>query len=328
MYAIFPCPCKPQAACRPQTALALYCIPIAFLNDLFRPTSFAVNPPTPHPPPPPRRTRSHTPPFWQADRPYLHEHNISDARFRLLGYIMAFLAGAINAGGFFAFARYTSHVTGSMSLMADMVYLEEWETVLTALVSVVCFILGAAHAGWVIFWTQQLRFRGSFGLSLWLEALYLLVFGIFGITALDVGVGIAGVVLPSLALFLLCFIMGMHNTVMTLLSGGAIRSTHMTGSATDLGIELAKAVYYAKPSHPRLPHIRVNRPKMKLLAGMMAAFLVGGLVGVWGYRTVGHHFALPVSAVLLILGAGSVGYDVKLRLKWLLLRVYRRGKIR
>lgn len=328
MYAIFPCPCKPQAACRPQTALALYCIPIAFLNDLFRPTSFAVNPPTPHLPPPPRRTRSHTPPFWQADRPYLHEHNISDARFRLLGYIMAFLAGAINAGGFFAFARYTSHVTGSMSLMADMVYLEEWETVLTALVSVVCFILGAAHAGWVIFWTQQLRFRGSFGLSLWLEALYLLVFGIFGITALDVGMGIAGVVLPSLALFLLCFIMGMHNTVMTLLSGGAIRSTHMTGSATDLGIELAKAVYYAKPSHPRLPHIRVNRPKMKLLAGMMAAFLMGGLVGVWGYRTVGHHFALPVSAVLLILGAGSVGYDVKLRLKWLLLRVYRRGKIR
>ena len=49
-------------------------------------------------------------------------------------------------------------------------------------------------------------------------------------------------VFPSLALFLLCFIMGMHNTVMTLLSGGAIRSTHMTGTATDLGIELSRAL--------------------------------------------------------------------------------------
>ena len=70
--------------------------------------------------------RRHAPPFWQADRPYLHEHHISDARFRRLGYIMAMLAGAINAGGFFAFARYTSHVTGSMSLLADAVYLREW----------------------------------------------------------------------------------------------------------------------------------------------------------------------------------------------------------
>ena len=70
-----------------------------------------------------RHERLHHPPFWQADRPYLHEHHISDARFRRLGYIMALLAGAINAGGFFAFARYTSHVTGSMSLLADVLYL-------------------------------------------------------------------------------------------------------------------------------------------------------------------------------------------------------------
>ena len=114
--------------------------------------------------------RRHAPPFWQADRPYLHEHHISDARFRRLGYIMAMLAGAINAGGFFAFARYTSHVTGSMSLLADAVYLREWITAAVALISVLCFVVGAAHSGWVVLWTQQKRFRGSFGFSMWLEA--------------------------------------------------------------------------------------------------------------------------------------------------------------
>ena len=169
-----------------------------------------------------RRSRHHIPPFWQADRPYLHEHHISDARFRRLGYIMSLLAGAINAGGFFAFARYTSHVTGSMSLLADMVYLKQWTAAAVAMVSVLCFIAGAAHSGWVILWTQQMRFRGSYGLSMWLEALYLLIFGLFGITALQWDAD-GGLVFPSLALFLLCFIMGMHNTVMTLLSGGAIR---------------------------------------------------------------------------------------------------------
>ena len=263
-----------------------------------------------------RRSRHHIPPFWQADRPYLHEHHISDARFRRLGYIMSLLAGAINAGGFFAFARYTSHVTGSMSLLAAMVYLKQWTAAAVAMVSVLCFIAGAAHSGWVILWTQQMRFRGSYGLSMWLEALYLLIFGLFGITALQWDAD-GGLVFPSLALFLLCFIMGMHNTVMTLLSGGAIRSTHMTGTATDLGIEISRALYYSKTHHPRLPHVRVNKPKMWLLSGMMQAFLLGGIIGAWGYHKIGHHFALPVSAVLLILGAGSVGYDVKVRFLWI-----------
>lgn len=271
-----------------------------------------------------RHERLHHPPFWQADRPYLHEHHISDARFRRLGYIMALLAGAINAGGFFAFARYTSHVTGSMSLLADTLYLHQWTTAAVALVSVFCFVAGATHSGWVILWTQQKRFRGSFGFSMWLEALYLLVFGLFGITALQWDFGKADLIIPSLALFLLCFIMGMHNTVITLLSGGAIRSTHMTGSATDLGIEISRALYYSRTHHPHLPHVHVNKPKMWLLSGLMWAFLLGGIIGAWGYHKIGHHFALPVAAVLFILGAGSVGYDVKLRLKFALVRWYQR----
>jgi membrane protein len=193
-----------------------------------------------------------------------------------------------------------------------------------ALVSVFCFVAGAAHSGWVILWTQQKRFRGSFGFSMWLEALYLLVFGLFGITALQWDFGKADLIIPSLALFLLCFIMGMHNTVITLLSGGAIRSTHMTGSATDLGIEISRALYYSRTHHPHLPHVHVNKPKMWLLSGLMWAFLLGGVIGAWGYHKIGHHFALPVAAVLFILGAGSVGYDVKLRLKFALVRWYQR----
>ncbi|ASK27679.1 YoaK family protein [Neisseria chenwenguii] len=272
---------------------------------------------------PKRRKRRHAPPFWQADRPYLREQQVSDARFRFLGYIMAFLAGAINAGGFFAFARYTSHVTGSMSLLSDMIYLGEWGIAAVAFISILCFIGGAAHSSWIVFWTQQKRFRGSFGFSMWLEAVYLLVFGLFGTTALHWNVGLDGMVMPSLALFLLCFIMGMHNTVITLLSGGAIRSTHMTGSATDLGIELSKLLYYKKKQHPCLPHVNVNRPKIRLLTGLMSAFLGGGFIGAWGYQTIGHHFALPVAAILFILGAGSVGYDVKLRIKFMLVRWYK-----
>ena len=265
-------------------------------------------------------SRQHKPPFWQADKPYLHEHHISDIRFRILGYLMALLAGTINAGGFFAVARYTSHVTGELSHAADMAYLGEWKVVVVSVLGVVCFVLGAAHSSWVILWAKRQRFRGGFGFSMWLEAVYLLLFGLWGVMTIALG----QFIVPAAALFLLCFIMGMHNTVITVLSGGAIRSTHMTGTATDLGIELSKVWYYQKDSNPRLPNVQVNIPKIKLFVGLMLAFVLGSFVGAWGYHTVGHHFALPVSLVLFMLGYGSVGYDVRLRLKLRLLHRLRK----
>ena len=82
-------------------------------------------------------------PFWQADKPYLHDHTITDARFRRLGYMMAFSAGAINAGGFFAVSSYTSHVTGTLSRIADNIMLHDWRTVLVAGCGVLCFLSGS-----------------------------------------------------------------------------------------------------------------------------------------------------------------------------------------
>ncbi|MDO5059897.1 MAG: YoaK family protein [Neisseria sp.] len=262
-----------------------------------------------------KRRKTASPPFWQADKPYLDDCHISDARFRVLGYIMAFLAGAINAGGFFAVKQYTSHVSGSMSHAADAAFLGEWQDFLIAMSGVVCFILGAAHANWTVLWAKRRRFRSGYGLSLWLEAVYLLIFGLLG-----VGMSRFGAMFAPPTLMLLCFIMGMHNTVMTVLSGGAIRSTHMTGTATDLGIELSKILYYTRTNNPRLPSVRVNRPKSKLLVGLLLSFLGGGIVGAWGYHQVAYHFTLPVAAILFWFGIGSVGYDFRIRLRTYLWR--------
>ena len=286
---------------------------------------FSANPPRAamqQPPQPPqtryRPYKPHAQPFWQADKPYLHDCQITDGRFRALCYIMSLLAGAINAGGFFAVQRYTSHITGAMSGAADAAFLGDWEGALVPLTVVIAFLLGAAHSNWTILWAKRHRFRSGYGLSMWLESFYLLVFGLLG-----VALSHYGKIFGPPTLLLLCFIMGMHNTVLTVLSGSVIRSTHMTGTVTDLGIELSKVLYYRRSDNPRLPDVRVNKPKMRLLLTLLAAFSCGGLIGAWGYHHLGYHFTLPVSALLLLFGAGSVGYDVKLR--W---RIYWRRKKR
>ncbi|MDO5686467.1 MAG: YoaK family protein [Neisseria sp.] len=254
--------------------------------------------------------------------PYLHETNITFAGFRWLGYLMAFLGGAINAGGFFAVLRYTSHMSGELARLADTLYVGDWEIAITACLMVVSFILGATHSSWTILWAKRQRFRSSYGISMWLEAIYMLIFGLMGAWLGKWG----STFFLSPTIMLMCFIMGMHNTVMTVLSSGVIRSTHMTGFVTDIGIELSKVLYYRRDTNPRLPDVQVNIPKIKLFSGVITSFVVGGIVGAWGFHVLGYHFVMPVAAILFVLGFGSIGYDVRLRFRIWLYRRHRRQR--
>lgn len=257
-------------------------------------------------------------PFWQADKPYLHDNTITDARFRRLGYMMAFSAGAINAAGFFVVASYTSHITGALSRVADSIFMGEWQNAFWALVGVWCFIFGAACANFTILWGKRHHFRSCYGLAMWAEAFWLMIFALFGMNIASIGI------LPTL--ILLCFIMGMHNTVTSVLSGSAIRSTHMTGSATDLGVELSRVFYYIRVKSAIIPELKPNFPKMWLLLGMINNFVIGGVVGTYLYSKVGFYFTVPIAMMLFIFGIGSVGYDVKVRLKWWLIQKIRQRK--
>ncbi|MBP3221592.1 MAG: DUF1275 domain-containing protein [Neisseriaceae bacterium] len=253
---------------------------------------------------------------------YLHENNISFANFRRLGYLMAFLGGAINAGGFFAVAHYTSHMSGEMANIADSLYLGHWKAALTSFLMLLSFIFGAAHSSWTILWAKRQRFRSSFGLSMWLEALYMLAFGLLATLMNKFG---DEYLLWSPTVMTMCFIMGMHNTVMTILSNGVVRTTHMTGFATDIGIELSKILYYRRSDNPKLPDVQVNIPKIKLFSGVMFNFILGGFFGAWSVNMVGYQFVWPVAFVLFLVGFTSIGYDVQLRWRiWL----YKRNKKR
>ena len=62
---------------------------------------------------------------------------------RHLGLALAFVAGAANAGAYLAVKRYTSHMTGIVSSIADNLALGELGLALGAVGAVVAFLLGA-----------------------------------------------------------------------------------------------------------------------------------------------------------------------------------------
>ena len=234
---------------------------------------------------------------------------------RLLGTLLAFNAGAINAGGFLVVSKYTSHMTGFASMLADNLILGNMRLVLGALGALLAFTTGAAVTAVMVNWARQRHVRSEYALPLLLEALLLLIFGLLGAT-LNRQTPFA----VPLTVLVLSFTMGLQNALVSKISSSQIRTTHMTGIITDLGIELGKMFYWNRTESPMESRVRANRIKLRLFSTLLTAFIVGGLVGAAGFRYAGFIWVVPLAILLLALSLPPLYAD--------LLRTLRRKAIR
>ncbi len=210
-----------------------------------------------------------------------------------LGSVLAFVAGAANAGGFLAVGQYTSHMTGIVSSVADHLVLGELTLALAGVGSVLAFLLGAMTTAWLVNWGMRRELRSAYGLPLVLEAAALLVFGLFG-----AAIGFMTPVFLPLTVVLLCFIMGLQNAVITKISHATIRTTHVTGLVTDLGIELGKLLYVNRSGGAP---VRADRGRLRVHGQLVACFFVGGLAGALGFKHMGFVSTVPLALMLLLL---------------------------
>jgi uncharacterized membrane protein YoaK (UPF0700 family) len=227
---------------------------------------------------------------------------------RQLGGVLAFVAGAVNAGGFLAVQRYTSHMTGVVSSIADDLVLGQVALAMGGASALMAFVLGAATTAMLVNWARRRHLHGEFALSLMLEAVLLLLFGLLG-THLEL---LVDVFVPSTVL-LLCFIMGLQNAVVTKISQAEIRTTHMTGVITDLGIELGRLMYWNRSPAANAHHLVIaNRDKLKIHGVILGLFFCGGIAGALAFKRVGFAATVPLAALLVALAAPPLWRDLRL----------------
>jgi uncharacterized membrane protein YoaK (UPF0700 family) len=113
------------------------------------------------------------------------------------------------------------------------------------------------------------------------------------------GISFFALLFVPLTVLVLCFIMGLQNAVITKISHAEIRTTHVTGLVTDLGIELGKLFYINRLSRDTL--VRANRQKLSLLAKLISSFFMGGLAGAIGFKEIGFITTVPLALLLLLL---------------------------
>lgn len=222
-----------------------------------------------------------------------------------MGGILAFIAGAVNAGGFLAVQRYTSHMTGILSAIADDFVLGQITLVFAGIALLVSFLCGAATTAVLINWARRREMHGEFALSLMLEAILLLIFGLLGAN-LHL---FSELFVPSTVL-LLCFIMGLQNAIVTKISKAEIRTTHMTGVITDLGIELGRLFYWNNLDSAKVQHfVKADRDKLAIHATILGLFLGGGVIGAMAFRAMGFSATVPVATPLIALSAPPMVKD-------------------
>jgi uncharacterized membrane protein YoaK (UPF0700 family) len=228
---------------------------------------------------------------------------------RQLGAALAFVAGAVNAGGFLAVQRYTSHMTGIVSAIADDLVLGQMALAMAGVSSLLAFVAGAAVTALLTNWARRRQMGGEFALPLMLEASLLLVFGLLGAN-LEL---VVDVFVPSTVL-LLCFIMGLQNAVVTKISQAEIRTTHMTGVVTDLGIELGRLVYWNRTHEANDQYfVRANRDKLKVHGMILGLFFVGGIVGALAFKRLGFSATVPIAALLTAMAWPPLLQDLRQR---------------
>lgn len=186
--------------------------------------------------------------------------------------LLASAAGAVNAVAFVAGSRFVTHVTGTVTQIGM-----KGGAVMLALdyaIVLGCSVVGAMSAAALLEGRHHQNKRPLFAVPLLLVSALLTgvaaagsagVFGAFG--------GTIETARDFAFLSILAFAMGLQNGSVATSTGLLVRTTHMTGPATDLGMHLTTALYADGDAR------RTALRHASLRAGKIAAFAAGAAVG-------------------------------------------------
>lgn len=201
------------------------------------------------------------------------------------GTTLAACAGCINAAGLIGLHHQAlSHMSGTAAILGAELARSRYDSVLHALLILSFFFLGCVLSG-VLIRESTLQLGRRYGIALVCESL--LLFAATYLLMHDQG---AGDHLAAMA----C---GLQNALATNYSGAVIRTTHITGIMTDLGLAAGAA----------LRRDKVDRRRVGLYTLLALGFVGGSVLGGLGYVSIGF---LTLLFPATLTGATGLGYTL------------------
>ena len=196
---------------------------------------------------------------------------------------LACIGGMVNVVGYLGFEHQAvSHLTGTTSLLGAALAQGDWRAVVHLWGVLIAFCTGAMLSGLIV-QDATLRLGRRYGVVLALEAALLVA----AVPLFERG-SIWGALLAAMA----C---GLQNAMVTTFSGAIVRTTHLSGMFTDLGIGLGHL----------LRGMPLPTRRLALSGLIIGGFLAGGIIGAWLFSLF-HYRALLAPALLT--GSTGLGY--------------------
>lgn len=204
-----------------------------------------------------------------------------------LAVLLCFTAGFVNACGFLAFATLTTNVTGHAAILAVKITENDFKGLLVILVWLLLFLSGAFLSSFYIHKVGRDKVY-AYTLPMMVEILILVTVTIWGYKYSDT------MVKHEFFPGSLLFAMGVQNAMVSMVSGSVVRTTHLTGIFTDLGIDLS---VWAQSSTTVTTDLK-KRIYLRLM--IILFFLAGGIAGGFLYHLLKNlAFLVPVLVLMI-----------------------------
>lgn len=180
--------------------------------------------------------------------------------------LLSFVAGIVNVAGFLAVQKLTTNVTGHFAFFVDEIFKLNFWVGFVYFLYIFFFFLGSFVSSYLVELISQKTERNIYVLPTSIEIIILFSIGIFGEYLITEN---SNIIACSLL-----FAMGLQNSLVTKISNATVRTTHLTGLFTDLGIELSQLFFYKETEMKKKLYSSI-----KLRLTIISFFFIGGIIG-------------------------------------------------
>lgn len=212
--------------------------------------------------------------------------------------LLSFVAGIVNVAGFLAVQKLTTNVTGHFAFFVDEVFQLHFWNGFVYFLYIFFFLFGAFISSFLLEIKIQKNSPTLYTVPVLVEIAILATIAVFG-SYLQIGN-------PNTIACSLLFAMGLQNALVTKISNATVRTTHLTGLFTDLGIELSQLFFYKEALQKTKLYASI-----KLRFTIISFFFIGGIVGGLFYSNMKLKVLLIAAATLI---SGLIYDYIKLKL--------------
>ncbi|WP_294212470.1 YoaK family protein [uncultured Chryseobacterium sp.] len=211
-----------------------------------------------------------------------------------LGTLTAFTAGTINIASLLIFLSFTSNVTGHYAIFAAEISKGNWSQVAVVGGWIFLFFFGGFVSNFIVINFNRKSKYFAHAMPIVLEIICLMFVGVYGQLYYQQTLGETEALVA-----LMLFATGLQNGLTASISNFSVKTTHLTGTTTDLGILFSMFTQKKFRSNPELT------ARAKLLMSIMISYVMGAIFSGLTYYHLEFRVFYIISTCLLVV----IGYD-------------------